>query len=557
MTTIKIFALGFMLLLAGASSAFAQTESVSKQPASQADAPVTVSISAKGVRFAAPGALGQMRLEVFNDNGDSLYNSEFQAGTVHDWSVQDMQGQALPDGSYLCVITLRDLSGRLSVKQGQISVQHGQASLQLSESVPAGGVAPEKTLAQVKEGNETTAALLVHNGRDAQLVSTHGGLTFRIGDFFGGQDKELMRLTPDGNLGVGVSSPQARLDVAGDIRATGLLHVTGIEFANGTMQMDGLSARKDAQGNVVPATAGTGTQNRFAKWTDNAGTLGDAAGYESGGLVFFGQNNAGQVAPLFPSAPSFHVLEVGAPSTKTPLVLAGGSASMEFWRDLGGGTAAPQAAGAFGLATPGLAATNDIVFSTYTPGQPWNERMRITNGGLVGIGTANPQAKLDVAGGDLKVSGNVNATGTITGGNVVAQYQDVAEWVPARAYLAPGTVVSLDTMRRNVVMVSMHAYDTHVAGVVSAQPGVILGQGGAGKALVATTGRVRVKVDATSRPIRVGDLLVTSSKPGVAMRSRPVRIGKTFLHRPGTIIGKALEPLAHGQGEILVLLSLQ
>jgi len=29
------------------------------------------------------------------------------------------------------------------------------------------------------------------------------------------------------------------------------------------------------------------------------------------------------------------------------------------------------------------------------------------------------------------------------------------------------------------------------------------------------------------------------------------------MHRPGTLIGKALEPLEKGQGEILVLLSLQ
>src|ERR1041384_379776 len=99
MTTIKFFALGLMLLLTGASSAYAQTESASKQPAAQPDATVTVSLSAKGVRFAAPGALGQMRLEVFNAAGASLYNSEFQQGTVRDWAVQDKQGQALVDGT--------------------------------------------------------------------------------------------------------------------------------------------------------------------------------------------------------------------------------------------------------------------------------------------------------------------------------------------------------------------------------------------------------------------------------------------------------------------------
>jgi hypothetical protein len=94
--------------------------------------------------------------------------------------------------------------------------------------------------------------------------------------------------------------------------------------------------------------------------------------------------------------------------------------------------------------------------------------------------------------------------------------------------------------------------------VISAQPGVALGVGGEGKALVATTGRVKVKVDATRSAIGVGDLLVTSEHEGVAMKSEPLDLGGTQIHRPGTLIGKALEPLEKGKtGEILVLLSLQ
>ncbi len=86
---------------------------------------------------------------------------------------------------------------------------------------------------------------------------------------------------------------------------------------------------------------------------------------------------------------------------------------------------------------------------------------------------------------------------------------------------------------------------------------MILGQGGVGKVLVATTGRVKVIVDARRHPIRIGDLLVTSAESGRAMKSQPVKAGGTLLHRPGTIIGKALESLSGGTGEILVLLSLQ
>ena len=84
-----------------------------------------------------------------------------------------------------------------------------------------------------------------------------------------------------------------------------------------------------------------------------------------------------------------------------------------------------------------------------------------------------------------------------------------------------------------------------------------LGEEGSGRVLVATTGRVKVKVDATDRAIQIGDLLVTGDKEGVAMKSVAVDWGGLQIHRPGTIIGKALEPLAKGTGEILVLLSLQ
>jgi hypothetical protein len=188
-----------------------------------------------------------------------------------------------------------------------------------------------------------------------------------------------------------------------------------------------------------------------------------------------------------------------------------------------------------------------------------NERMRIAQTGTVGIATTAPDPAFALhVGGHARVSGNLVANGSITGATVIgAVYQDLAEWVPATSDMEPGTVVVLNLARNNEVMPSQGPYDTSVAGVVSAQPGIILGVGSAGKEQIATTGRVKVRVDATAHPIAVGDLLVTSAVAGLAMKSTPVDLGGIALHRPGTIIGKALEPLAGGTGEILVLLSLQ
>jgi hypothetical protein len=169
-----------------------------------------------------------------------------------------------------------------------------------------------------------------------------------------------------------------------------------------------------------------------------------------------------------------------------------------------------------------------------------------------GAGPVAPTTLLTIGG-----NGDLTALGTISGANVVATYQDVAEWVPSTTDLTPGTVVVLNPEKNNEVMISGAEYDTAVAGVVSAQPGLILGVAGSAKEMVATTGRVKVRVDATAAPIAVGDLLVTSSKPGMAMKSQPIKMQGRSFHQPGTIIGKALEPLKEGEGEILVLLSMQ
>ncbi|HYI11739.1 MAG TPA: hypothetical protein VEK57_21960 [Thermoanaerobaculia bacterium] len=174
------------------------------------------------------------------------------------------------------------------------------------------------------------------------------------------------------------------------------------------------------------------------------------------------------------------------------------------------------------------------------------EQLRISSTGVtIGTNAAETNVKLTVNGAiDVK-------------GNIAAKYQDVAEWVPAFGAPKPGTVVILSEDANNHVIASSTSYDTRVAGVVSAQPGLILGEAAPNKVQVATTGRVKVMVDASAAPIKIGDLLVTSDKSGVAMKSMPVEVAGIKMHRPGTVVGKALEPLAGGTGEILVLLSMQ
>jgi hypothetical protein len=131
--------------------------------------------------------------------------------------------------------------------------------------------------------------------------------------------------------------------------------------------------------------------------------------------------------------------------------------------------------------------------------------------------------------------------------------KDVAEAVQAAPgeTVAPGDVVSLAGFDSRGILVrrSSSAYDPGVLGVVSGaggiRPGVVLNTTGAAEErLLSLAGTVYVRADAAAGPIRPGDLLVASGTPGHVMRADPARI------RPGSLVGKALAPLARGRGLI-------
>jgi hypothetical protein len=115
------------------------------------------------------------------------------------------------------------------------------------------------------------------------------------------------------------------------------------------------------------------------------------------------------------------------------------------------------------------------------------------------------------------------------------------------------------TMKRIPMLLSLSQspYSTLVAGIYSTRPGVVASTRRVDEALLndevplAVVGIVPCKVTAENGPIVAGDLLVSSSIPGHAMK------GTDRGRLVGAVVGKALEPLQKGTGVIQVLATLQ
>src|SRR2546422_9466875 len=150
----------------------ARSQDAVSRDSSRAGPAVTISVTERGVRFAALGSFGKMRLEVFNADGRSLYNSDFAAASVRDWALDDKDGQRLADGTYLCVITIRDLSGRMITKQGSVVLKGGEASMQMANGEIADFVEPDRSLAPLLDQANIAATLIAHDGKDGQMVNT-------------------------------------------------------------------------------------------------------------------------------------------------------------------------------------------------------------------------------------------------------------------------------------------------------------------------------------------------------------------------------------------------
>jgi len=178
--------------------------------------------------------------------------------------------------------------------------------------------------------------------------------------------------------------------------------------------------------------------------------------------------------------------------------------------------------------------------------------------------------QLVIQGADLQVQGKIGMDDTSGAGSKMIY--DVSEVMPLAAPVDEGEVVVLDPAQDRQVRLSWSPYDKLVVGVVSSSSEsarsramILVGdkeaiqkKTGQEHEFISIAGQVEVKVCLENGPIAPGDLLVTSSTPGYAMK------GTDTDKMMGAVVAKAMEHFSEkspggkeGKGKIIALIALQ
>jgi hypothetical protein len=319
--------------------------------------------------------------------------------------------------------------------------------------------------------------------------------------------------TNTGNVGIGTTTPTAKLDVRG-----GML----VDSSSGSLRIGYPSSANQWHFNTIGGGA------NLQLWENAAGAI--RMYFAAGGNIGIGTTAPAARLDIlggnWDTASTEGDLRIGNATYRLKIGVATGGA--------GAGHTTIAAQGGVNALSLGAGTTLDT-----------QRTLTILGTGNVGIGTTAPAAKLDVNGtARVKVL-------EITGA-------DLAEKFPTSEALEPGTVVEIDPDNPGQLRKARGAYNKRVAGVVAGanglSKGIVLGnlEGSENHTPIAISGRVWVYADATQEAIEPGDLLTTSDTPGHAMKaSDPSRAH-------GAVIGKAMTRLEKGKtGMVLVLVNLQ
>jgi hypothetical protein len=175
-------------------------------------------------------------------------------------------------------------------------------------------------------------------------------------------------------------------------------------------------------------------------------------------------------------------------------------------------------------------------------------------GGTILVGSIGP-APTATAVFKVDGTGRVYADGGFQPGG--ADFAESMAVAGDRTKYEAGDLMVIDPTTNRRLDLAREPYSTLVAGIYSTRPGMLGSTrrideaASADEVPLGVVGIVPCKVTTENGSIRVGDLLVTSSMAGHAMK------GTDRSRMLGAVVGKALEPLTKGTGVIQVLVTLQ
>ncbi len=385
-------------------------------------------------------------------------------------------------------------------------------------------------------------------------VTTSGGTSGTVPVFSGNATVGNSSITSTGGkVGIGVSSPGVTLDVSvgaasiAEVRTTSSGPDAAISFKNSA------SGGREYWWDSGASGSGVGAGN-FSIYDDTAG---------ASRLTVTSSGNIG-IGTITPDKP----LEVnGGIHLNMPGINWSNNQSLLITNSID--TAAGDTGAQIWHGDSGAGGSHLLIFSGYpqtSAALTGGYMVLNTQTGNVGIGTTNPGAKLEVD-GNLKLTagsgGSItfpDATTQSTAWNGVLSGGDYAESVNVsggREEYEPGDVLVIDATSEGNFLKSSAPYSAAVTGIYSTKPGVVGRRQLTARTHMkeevpmAMTGIVPTKVSAENGPIRPGDLLVTSSTPGYAMK------GTDRTKMLGAVIGKAIGHLDSGVGVIEAVVTLQ
>jgi hypothetical protein len=386
---------------------------------------------------------------------------------------------------------------------------------------------------------------------------TGSGTNGYILKFNGATTATNSRIFQDGNgVGVNTRAPRATLDVNGSVNAATGFNLGGTPFAFGSATnynaFLGFAGNSTTNNTATQNTAvgvasfysnTTGVANTaigsYALYYNTTGGGNTAVGNSSGNFIYTGYFN------------TFLGVNTGAGGDLTNATAIGANTIVSESNALIlGGTGANAVTVGIGTQTP----YNDYaldVEALVSNGIINGGVVSNASGGNIYLGMTNTVHKFRVdTNGAVYADGGLFASG--------ADFSESVEVRGDRAQYEPGDVLAIDRSASRHLALSHHSYETLVAGIYSTKPGVLASphhiddpSTQTSEVPLAVVGIVPCKVTTENGAIQPGDLLVTSSRPGYAMK------GTDRKRLVGAVVGKALEPLSAGTGKIQILVTLQ